>query len=252
VEHTDYAELDYDMTYDFQGDIDKILYPLNRHKEAEYDFSKYMTYQFTDETNVEAAKVSTTCDDASGKLLCFRDSFGNSLLQFMANDFGEACFVKSFPYHLDSMYYDDYDVCVLEIVERNLSYLKTFAPVMPAPLRSIDGDTEEYTSDITSCEYSGYEQYYRFKGTVDEAYVADDSPIYLRFTSESAQYIVEATPVTQPDDDKTQEETLAEDYGYMAYISPLAFSEGEYRVEVISSLDGWKSFDTGITVSFGE
>jgi hypothetical protein len=252
VEHTDYSILDYDITDDFQGDIDKILYPLNRHKEVEYDFSKYMTYEFTDETNVEAAKLYTTCEGGNGRLLCFRDSFGNSLLQFMANDFSEACFVKSFPYHLDSMYYEDYDVCVLEIVERNLAYIKTFAPVMPAPLRSIDGDVDNYTSEITDCEYSDYEQYYKFEGTVDEAYVADDSPIYLRFSGDSAQYIVEATPVTQPDDETTQDETLAMDYGYIAYVSPLAFAEGEYDVDVVTYSEGWKSFATGVKVTFGQ
>ncbi len=254
VEHTDYSVLDYELTYDFQGDIDKILYPLNRHPEMEYDYSQYMNYSYVDETNVEASKVATTCESGTGKLLCFRDSFGNSLLPFLANDFQEAYFVKSLPYRLDLMYYDDYDVCIVEIVERNLSYLKTFAPVMPAPLRTLEEETESYTSENTACWYSEYEQYYKLTGYVDSAVTSDDSPIYLRLTSENAQYVLEATPVTQPDSDgeSTQEEILAEDYGFIAYVGQNAFQDGDYSVEVITNQDGWNSCDTGVVIHFGQ
>lgn len=252
-EHTDFEQLEPKIRDDFQGDIDKILYPMNRHLEEEYDYSEYMSYEFVDETNVEAPKLATHCEGKTGRLLCFRDSYLNSLLQFLADEFEDAYFVKSLPYHLDQMYYDNYDVCMLEIVERNLSYIKTFAPVMPAPLRAFAEETQDYQSLKTSCTYELKNPYYKLVGTVDEKVVADDSPIYLRFTGDSAQFVVEASPVTEPSDDgKTQEETLAEDYGYVAYISPMAFPEGEYTMEVITRSDAWYQYTADQTILFGQ
>lgn len=233
VEHTDYTGLDYDTVHNFQGDIDKILYPLARHPETEYDFSKYMSYTYADGVgNVEAADIETNCENKKLRLLCFRDSFGNSLLPFLANEFSYANFQKSVPYRLDAMYNKQLDICILELVERNLKQLTQFAPVMPAPLRSLDTELTAYESENTKCEGSAFEDYYKLMGQVDADYVAQESPIYIRLSNESQSYVLEATPVSEKDG-QTQER-YQQDYGYVLYIKQHALPQGTYDVEVIS------------------
>ena len=234
AEHTDFTTLDY-TTYDtFQGDIDKILYPLNRHNELEYDYSKHLYYKYlTPVTNapiVEQNVVETTNMSADGdKLICFRDSFGNTLLPFLAHEFEYGYFSKNVPYRIDYMYEKGANVCVVELVERNLDQLVKFAPVMPAPLRGFNNGCTEYCSEKTFIEISNYESYYKLSGELDSGYVSDDSPIYIRLTSDDNVFVIEAFPV-----DEDYRETGLSDYGFTAYINQGALPAGEYTLEIIS------------------
>lgn len=234
IDHIDFTELEY-ITYDtFQGDIDKILYPLNRHNELEYDYSNYYYYKYLtpqkDAPIVEQAIVETTNMSTDGdRLLCFRDSFGNSLLPFMANEFEYSYFSKNIPYRLDYMYEKGMNVCVVELVERNLTQLVKFAPVMPAPLRGFMETCTEYYSDKTTMELSTYESYYKLSGEVDSEYVSDDSPIYIRLISDDNVFVIEAFPV-----DEDYNENGLSDYGFVAYINQGALPSGEYTLEIIT------------------
>lgn len=234
ADHIDFSDLEY-TTYDtFEGDIDKILYPLDRHTEVEYDYSRYFAYEYitplTDTPIVEQPIVETTNNNPSrGNLLCFRDSFGNSLLPFMANEFNYSCFTKNVPYRLDDVYNKNINVCVVELVERNLIQLVKMAPIMPAPLRDFNEDCEEYISDATTLEVSSYDCYYKLMGEVDKKYVSDSSPIYIRLSSDSGVYVVEAFPT----DDDYQGSNVS-DYGYTAYLNKSSLPSGEFTIEIIT------------------
>lgn len=67
----------------------------------------------------------------------FRDSFGNTLYPFMAGSFGQATFSRSMPYQMSLLEQTGADTVVIELVERNLDYLCTRAPVFPAPVRGL-------------------------------------------------------------------------------------------------------------------
>lgn len=230
IEHTDFTKLEYGMRDDFEGDIDKILFPLNRHTEMEYDYSQYMDYTYVEESDVTANTVETAQTNGNGhRLLCFRDSFGNSLLPFLAQDFDNAKFCKAVPYRLDYMYTEDRDVCVVELVERNLVNLIKFSPVMPAPLRTLDATPQIYTSEDSTCVQSEFENYDKLSGKVDAAYVDDDSPIYIQISGEAGCYTLEATP-----SDESSISGKPSDYGYTAYIGKNAFPSGNYQVSLIT------------------
>lgn len=233
IAHTDFTQYSCEMRDDFEGDIDKILYPLDRHKEEEYDYTPYLTYTYIDTDDVTANIVETMQENGNGKtLLCFRDSFGNSLLPLLAQDFDTAKFCKAVPYRLDLMYTENRDVCIVELVERNLVNLIKFAPVMSAPLRTFDAGVREYTSDVTNYRVTEFEEYNKINGILDPAYVADESPVYIRFTSADAEYVVEAMP-----SDESSISGEPSDYGFAAYIGKNAFEKGIYNVEVITLQD---------------
>lgn len=234
VPHTDFMGFPVSISDDFEGDIDKILYPQNRHPEAEYDYSGYLTYEYAGTSDVTASTVETKQEQGNGlRLLCFRDSFGNSLLPFLAQDFEYAKFCKAIPYRLDLMNRESYDVCIVELVERNLVNLIKFAPVMSAPLRAFTEGTEEYTSDMTTYEKNEYEEYFKYSGVADGEYIDDASPIYLRFSSDTVSYVVEATP-----SDESFVSGKPSDYGYVAYIGMQAFPADTYKVELITLKGG--------------
>lgn len=256
-EHTDYSLLETETVSDFRGDIDKILYPIRGHYEEEYDYSAYMNYQYVSEKNVEAANIDTVCEDKNGSLLMYRDSFGNSLLPFFANEYGNATFKKNMPYYLDQMYYGDYDTCVYEIVERNLSRIKTFAPVMPAPLRSIEGEEQIYQSGDTNCFYCESGEYYKIYGFVDEEHISTEGAIYIRLTPVSEEiaeeFVIEAAPCTNPSqDERSNEEIMDEDYAYIAYIYKTALPAGEYKIEIITEDSNLQVFITDTYIIFSK
>ena len=56
----------------------------------------------------------------------FRDSFGNALYPFMAEDFREATITRQMPYPLAQVQAGD--TVVVEIVERNLANLLKYPP----------------------------------------------------------------------------------------------------------------------------
>lgn len=233
VEHADLTRVQPLVREDFEGDIDKILYPLARHPETEYDYSPYFTYTYDETDDVTANTVTTTGRKENGKsLLCFRDSFGNSLLPFLAQEFDLAKFCKAIPYRLDAMYTENRDVCIVELVERNLVNLVKFAPVMPAPLRMFSEETIAYTSEAVTSTVSEVDGYYKIQGFADEKYVETDSPIYLRFSGDAGGFVVEAAPA----DELTT--GTPSDYGFTAYIGQQAFPAGDYQMELITEQDG--------------
>ena len=233
VEHADLTQVEPHVRDDFEGDIDKILYPLARHPEKEYDYSPYFTYTYDGTDDVTANIVTTvgTKGDESS-LICFRDSFGNSLLPFLAQEFDSAKFAKAVPYRIDTMYTENRNVCIVELVERNLVNLVKFAPVMPAPLRAFSETTQSYTSETVRSTVSEFDGYYKIQGVADEKYVDTESLIYLRFSGNGGCFVIEATPA----DELTA--GTPSDYGFTAYIGKQAFPAGEYQLELITEQVG--------------
>ena len=70
---------------------------------------------------------------ANGRLLMFRDSFGNSLVPYLACEFSGARFSKMLPYDALSVRDEHPSVVVVERAQRHVAYLAEEAPLMPCP-----------------------------------------------------------------------------------------------------------------------
>ena len=92
---------------------------------------EYLTETVSPEENY----IRTACASGEGKLLMYRDSFGNSLLPYLAEHFGEAVFSRVVPYTMTELVSPGADVLIVEKVERHLPTLAEIAPVMSAPVR---------------------------------------------------------------------------------------------------------------------
>ena len=62
----------------------------------------------------------------NGRLLLCRDSFGNALHPFLAEDFREAIITRQMPYPLEQV--QEGDTVIIEIVERNLPNILKYSP----------------------------------------------------------------------------------------------------------------------------
>lgn len=117
------------------GDLYRMLYPAGTQKDIQQQpaFAWEFTYQ-RPIRSPEDQTILTASDNQPGKLLMFRDSFGNTLHPFMAESFGEACFSRAMPYTLSMLDTEQPDTLVIEIVERNIPWLVQRAPELPAPV----------------------------------------------------------------------------------------------------------------------
>lgn len=106
------------------GDLSAMLFPAEKSAEPDFSYLPGFTFQsVSDPRDGDAIEFSTKCDLGTGKLLCYRDSFGNALYPYLAEQFAEADFSRSTDYDLQRIRDRQYDAVIIEIVERNISWL---------------------------------------------------------------------------------------------------------------------------------
>lgn len=119
-----YSSHDFAQSGLHKGDLYEMLYPSFSGREAETVDLTGLSYTALTETNKgNAITIRTESEQGSGKLLCWRDSFGIALYPYLADAFETATFSRAADYDLKSFSDTDYDTVILEIVERNLPRL---------------------------------------------------------------------------------------------------------------------------------
>lgn len=167
------------------GDMYEMLYPSGKKRETDYDYSDNFDFTYDREgVRVDDITINTENQNASGSLLMFRDSFGNSLYTFMADSFEKATFSRTNPYKLSIMEEDNFDILLIEIVERNLDWLSGKPALMPAPSRDVS--QEEVMSELLSITVDSQPtpempDYMQISGTIDiEELVSDNMSVYVQ------------------------------------------------------------------------
>lgn len=189
----------YEVRCDFEGDLDGMLFPAAVSAEEEFYYTREHVYSYTGEVESNFdPKILTWNPSETGSLVMYRDSFGNALLPFMADSFGNAYFSRSVPYPLTDLDIYPPDVVVVERAERFLHDMAQNPPVMQAPVRETlpqDAVMAEKTEIIP--ERSG--QYLVLEGMLQSKLPEEDSRIYMRLTNGN---MYEAFPVTFYDGQK--------------------------------------------------
>ncbi len=116
------------------GDLYEMLYPSFRDTEENPVYGGALNFTFTSKATKADSITLETASDAEGSLLCYRDSFGNLLYPYLADSYGTCRFSRAVSYDLTQ----EGQTVLIELVERNISYLYTNLPVMPAPQRELD------------------------------------------------------------------------------------------------------------------
>ena len=175
-----------------RGDLYEMVYPAGQQEETDFQFDRPFTFSYLRQPrSPEDQRIETEHPSRTGSLLMFRDSFGNNLYPYMAEEFRHALFSRSMPWQLALLDQTGADTVVLELVERNLDYLITRPPVFPAPERTLSGTRPgpgQGRARYTVSQDQPLEGYVRLEGVLSQA--DGDSPIYVRL----GDVLWEATP----------------------------------------------------------
>ena len=187
--HDDYSSAETVRKKDFVGDLSNMLYPAWAEPEYNYYYGTEDKYEYvTDTQSVEDALIKTHNSVAVGNLYMYRDSFGNALLPFCAAAYENATFTKAFPMILESDLETNHpDTFVMELVERNLSWLVTRPPVLPSPKLSYYKLSGSLDREIElSAKISDYSpDYIEISGSADCDGIDSNSVVYVAITDNS-------------------------------------------------------------------
>lgn len=175
-----------------RGDLYEMLYPMGAALEEDTTFDRPFSFTYTRPIrSAEDQRIETENSGQEGRLLMFRDSFGNTLHPFMAEEYGQALFSRSMPYQMTLLEETGADTVVIELVERNLNYLVKNAPIFPAPLRLLTGRPPqgEAAAHIAALDDGRLEGHIRLEGVLSGP-IDVDSPIYIQL----GETLYEASP----------------------------------------------------------
>ena len=123
--HTAFAQAPYTTANTHRGDLYEMLYPAGKALEAQQQYQTTFSYVREPRTAEDILIETTKADAPNGRLLLCRDSFGNALHPFLAEDFRETVITRQMPYPLEQV--QQGDTVIIEIVERNLPNLLKYA-----------------------------------------------------------------------------------------------------------------------------
>lgn len=176
---TDYFTADFSATVPHEGDLYAMLYPGSVDPERDPVYGGELKFEFTGRSTRPDAISLETAGQGSGRLLAYRDSFGNLLYPYLAYSYDQTTFSRSTAYDLTK----ESDFVLVELVQRNLRYLITYIPVMPSPTEQLQLPAESKgTVGFTTAKKGDLLQ---LSGTLPEeadgAWVVCDSGAYRAF-----------------------------------------------------------------------
>lgn len=239
MDHKDYVETDFETRDDFQGDLYKMLYPMGTETEEESYYKNGFTYRYIQEiASTFDPFIQTENGQRTGSLLMYRDSFGNALLPFMAEEFASGTFSRAVPYPAaKDLKACKPDLVIVERAERFLPELGKNPPVMECPSVLPKWEYMEQETD-TSFSSERYGEYWKISGNLDAGFLDWNSRIYLQ--AEDGR-VWEAFPVTVEGENGKREERKE---GYLLYLPFEAAGQGtevkvivEYQGKLIGSAD---------------
>ena len=110
----------FSVHHDFEGDLDRLLYPGEVRFDDDETQDMSGMFIFTSAYSTPMDMMISTRSEGEGKLLIFRDSFANAMIPYFSATFAEVKFERANPYRLDLLEGYDASVVIVEITERNL------------------------------------------------------------------------------------------------------------------------------------
>lgn len=184
----------FEEVWQAKGDLYEMLFPAGKELDRDEVYAWDFTFTYTTPIrSVEDTQIRTACAGKSGRLVMFRDSFGNALYPFLAESFETACFSRVTPYDITCIQQEQADTVVIELVQRNLDWLITRPAIFPAPERDLDwGAACPASLDLTlTAEACGsLPGFLTVQGSWSGGCTDTTSPLYLR----SGETVYELTP----------------------------------------------------------
>lgn len=227
-EHDSYENVDFEIRTDFEGDLDKMIYPQALTLEDEIYFDKEMTYEYVGEVESNFdPKIYTVNPSKDGSLVMYRDSFGIALLPFIADEYGKAYFSRGVPYQMNDVVTNEADTVIFERVERFFPDAAKNPPVLAAVELNMDFlDAEAAAVEPENLEVIQQGLFWKITGQIPAEYMEEKTNIYIRMDETS---LYEAFPMNVSEGEDVNP------YGFVLYISTDAPVSENSKVEVFAS-----------------
>lgn len=240
--HTDYSNVPHHIENNFSADLWGMLYPKWEKFDKNVDYDK--KHCFTYCNNVNSTKdmwIETKSKKGQQTLVMYRDSFGNALLPYLADEYENAFFTKMVPYNWELIKSHKAQNVIIEITERHISSLQEELPIMPASERTLNFNKTVIKNSDTKINLKQLKNNLLIYGTVDAKYTADDSDIYVCMHNNGETTLFEAFPasyeaVVNPD---------KKDYCFGMYLGEQYIKDGVYKFEIITKT-GKNYYSSGI------
>lgn len=220
VEYNAYDDMLFAESYEWTGDLSNMLYASDAPLDGQRVPMKSFGYKYTSkQTKVESNRLDTYNQEGRGRAIIYRDSFGNTLIPFFAENFAECYFSKITPYNMADVDEFKPDVTIIELVERNIPNLAKAAPVMMAEKTTVDGSGFEVSGDAYELCQETASEYTHFYGYVDESLLGDSYRVYTLISDGNgkADYY-EAFPIYEKLLIDGEDEGRPKDNGFSVYI----------------------------------
>ncbi len=209
------------------GDLAEMLYSVAAKPEDNVYYDRIPIYAYVNDVeDTEEDWIETINPNGQGRLLMFRDSFGNSMLPILANEFEYGYFSRLVPYNLGNLdkYHPEY--VVVERVERRLSFFAEQPPVMEGPVRVLEELRAAATDTTVSVREDG--SWYVVEGTLDSDYTQKDSRVYVSVRPENGESVTYEAFLTS-----SREEEGWNDDGYQLYLRQASLPRGKVNLDII-------------------
>lgn len=182
-----FADAERTETCDWDGDLWTMLSPAEKNPDDNAVYAIPQTYKYVGRMrSIDDLTIRTSCENGTGSLLMFRDSFGRALIPLLGERFASCEFLRANAIPLDLLETEQPDYVVYELVERNLDHLLTYAPQMPAPAAEPPAAEIVPDSDAFRLESETAGQYLHIYGLFDPAY-SDADAVYVTANGQSFQ-----------------------------------------------------------------
>ena len=173
-----YGKAPYKVRKDFKGDLAAMMYPSAVPLEEEIYYDGEFGFDYEGKVNSNFDNKIKTLGGMPGNLLMYRDSFGSSLLPFMAEPYANALFSRSLTVQVRDFESVKPNVFVMEKAERFLPQLYQNAPKLPASV--IEGRPVS-AKELEGAQYkmSSLNGYTTVTGTLKEGTYNDNTGIYV-------------------------------------------------------------------------
>lgn len=245
-----YQEVPYVVEKNHSGDLAEMIYPQAVELEENYIYQKDWEYSYQNEVEDNMAQwIETANPNQTGTLYMYRDSFGESLLPFLAEEYGQAYFSRLVPYSISNAVAYGADTVILERAERNLSGISREPALMQAPTTQVTTRGTAVDS-ATTLEISQDGAYWRLEGLVDPSLFEEDTQILIRIHWQKTGLEMTYQPFYQ----SVETDQGVQDNGYLMYLLSNEDNAGPVEVEVILSQDeGYQVVKTlSTTLEFSE
>lgn len=235
--HRNFTSLPYSVRKDFTGDLYAMLYPDLKGKEKEIYFKHRFKFKYKDGVkDVTQPVIYTENPAGKEKAGVIRDSFGNALLPFLAEEYSKVYFTKTTPYDVQGAIEEGKNHVIFQLVERNLDTLTEDAPELftEVNMKSKTMVKKNYKGSFKA-EDSGLTEGIKMWGDLDPDGVRRNSDIYLIMKPEEGgkEIRLQAFKTVNRRKDKS-----IKSYGYALYADPKAFKAGEYNVYMAYEYEG--------------